>query len=180
MDQQENIDLRRFGNCCSECYRQNPIAEMKLRRQIAENPTGAQRGAAVLSATPCKIYFLRSRYLILVANHFGLELRAILVSDLAVMQVAINPDEPTFGAFQDDFLGQFPESDYGMPLDVFFSPNLFLVAMRNEAALSLAPKKAASAPRLPVRITRLLLKDFRCWLFALLLDELRVELGPWS
>jgi hypothetical protein len=28
---------------------------------------------------------------------------------------------------------------------------------------------------LPVRITRLLLKDFCCWLFALLLDVLRVE-----
>src|SRR5215471_21234595 len=57
-----------------------------------------------------------------------------------------------------------------------FSPNLLLVAMRNEAALSLAPKKAASAPRLPVRITRLLLKDFRCCsLFALLVDVLRVE-----
>src|SRR5437588_3279576 len=57
-----------------------------------------------------------------------------------------------------------------------FSPNLFLVAMRNEAALSLAPKNAASAPRLPVRITRLLLKDFRCCLFcALLVAVLRVE-----
>src|SRR5207302_9924378 len=56
------------------------------------------------------------------------------------------------------------------------SPNLFLVAMRNEAALLLAPKKAASAPRLPVRITRLLLKDFCCWLFwALLVAALLVD-----
>src|SRR5579863_8213428 len=57
-----------------------------------------------------------------------------------------------------------------------FSPNLLLVAMRNEVALSLAPKKAASAPRLPVRITRLLLKDFGCCLFCVfLLDVLQVE-----
>src|SRR5579871_3195705 len=61
-----------------------------------------------------------------------------------------------------------------------FSPNLLRVAMRKEAALSLAPKKAASAPRLPVRITRLLLKDFRCCcldcLFsAFLVAALRVD-----
>src|SRR5581483_3550250 len=56
-----------------------------------------------------------------------------------------------------------------------FSPKVLLVAIRNEAALSLALKKAASAPRLPVRITRLLLKAFRCGLFALLVDVLRVE-----
>src|SRR5579871_4077213 len=62
-----------------------------------------------------------------------------------------------------------------------FSPNVLLVAMRREAALPLAPKKAASAPRLPVRITRLLLKDFRCCcldcLFsAFLVAALRVDL----
>jgi WD40 repeat protein len=36
-------------------------------------------------------------------------LRAVFVPDLAVMQVAIDPDEPTFGAFLDYFLGQLPE-----------------------------------------------------------------------
>src|SRR5437879_342842 len=58
----------------------------------------------------------------------------------------------------------------------FLSPNSVLVAMRREAALSLAPKKAASAPRLPVKITKLLLKDFCCWLScALLLNKFLVD-----
>ena len=42
------------------------------------------------------------------------------------MQVAIDPDEPTLGAFLDDFPGQFPEGDYGVPLDIFFFAKLDL------------------------------------------------------
>jgi len=57
-------------------------------------------------------------------NNFGLILRAVFVPDLAVMQVAIDPDEPAFGAFLDYFLGQLPESDHGVPLDVFFFAEL--------------------------------------------------------
>lgn len=48
-------------------------------------------------------------------NNFGLVLRAI-VSALAAVQIAIDPDKPSFGAFLDHFLGQFPESDHGMPI----------------------------------------------------------------
>ena len=46
-------------------------------------------------------------------NDFGLVLRAVIVPDLAVVQVAIDPDEPAFGAFLHYILGQVPEGDNG-------------------------------------------------------------------
>src|SRR5262249_61793917 len=117
------------------------------------------RDVAGFWATPRRALLLALQVLDSGRNKLSLVLAAI-VSAVAVMQVAIDPDKPAFAAFLNYFFCQFPESDHRMPFDVFFSPNLLLVAMRNEAALSLAPKKAASAPRLPVRITRLLLKGF--------------------
>jgi hypothetical protein len=91
-------------------------------------------------------------------NNFSLVLA--IVSAVAGVQVAIDPDEPAHGAFLDYFLGQFPEGGHGVPLDVFFFAKLALGRDANEAALSLAPKKAASAPRLPVRITTLCRRKF--------------------
>jgi len=57
-------------------------------------------------------------------NDFGPELFDIIFHDLAVVQVAVDLDEPAFRAFHDYFLGQFPESNDGVPLDIFLVAKL--------------------------------------------------------
>src|SRR5690349_7637079 len=75
------------------------------------------KGSSRLPATPPYGLLLALQVLESGRNDFGLQLRAVIVPALAVMQVAIDPYEPAFGAFLNDFLRQFPESDYRVPFD---------------------------------------------------------------
>jgi hypothetical protein len=57
-------------------------------------------------------------------NDFGFKLRGFIAPSLPVMQVAIDLDEPAFGAFLNYFLRKLSESDDGVPFDVFFFAKL--------------------------------------------------------
>lgn len=52
-------------------------------------------------------------------NHFLLILRQFLTLHLAVMQVAIDPNEPAFGTFLNYFHGPVHGSDHEVPLGIF-------------------------------------------------------------
>ncbi len=86
----------------------------RLRELVCQPSPRNERGAAGLVATPRRVLLVALQVLDSGRNNLGLVLPAI-VSAVAVMQVAIDPDKPAFGAFLDYFLGQFPEGDHGMP-----------------------------------------------------------------
>jgi hypothetical protein len=82
------------------------------------------RGVAGLRLRPVGALFLPVQVLDSGRNDFGFKLWGVIASSLAVMQVAIDLDEPAFGAFLNYLPRQFPESDDGVPFDVFFFAKL--------------------------------------------------------
>ena|SRR6266404_2877574 len=91
-------------------------------------------------------------------NYFGPKLPNIALYDLAIVQVAVDPDEPGFGAFLDYFPGQFPKRDNEVPLDIFFVAKRGIGGHVKGSSVVIGSEEGCiCGPRLPVRITRLLL-----------------------